>query len=514
MTQIARVALRPREYHDSVRLMRLSEALRREPGVLEAMVMMATPNNKKILSAANLLTPEVNAARPDDLVIALTACGDTDADAALAGALAALNDQGTASAQSARVANLDMAVQVQQDSALAIISVPGAYAQTEARRALELGLNVLLFSDNMPLQQERELKLLAGQVDRLMMGPDCGTALIGGACLGFANAVSPGPVGVVGASGTGMQEITSLLDWMGSGVSHAIGTGGRDLTEEIGGLTMLQALDLLASDEGTRVIVVTSKPPAPSVAQKILDRCRKIDKPVVVNFLGDTRHGQDCTITFASTLAQAAQAAARLAGSDMALPCVAPDIARSFVAKARAGRQPGQRFLRGLYAGGTLCYEALLGLRPLLADLHCNLDPGADSAALLHHSKAHTLLDMGDDAFTDGRAHPMIDPYMRNQRILQDAADPETALLLLDLVLGHGAQDDPATELARVLEDACASAAADGRNLPVIVTLCGTAGDIQGFGTQARTLRDAGCLVTRSNAEAVRLTAELIGVTP
>lgn len=504
------VLIRPREYHDSVRLMRVSEAIRHEPGVTEAMVMMATPNNKKILATAGLMTPEVEAARPDDLVLAITAGTEEQVASTLKVAEEALAKRAGAAAGSA-ARTLDAALAADAAASLVTISVPGAHAYREAKRALELGLNVFLFSDNVPLEEERKLKDQAAAADRLVMGPDCGTAILGGICLGFANKVARGPVGVVGASGTGTQEITSLLDWLGTGVSHAIGTGGRDLKSAIGGATMLQALKLLAQDPATEVIVITSKPPAPEVAEKVLSACRAIAKPVIVNFIGDDRTGTDGNLTFTDTLAATAQAAARAAGGQGALPALDAAETESWLETARARRRPGQRYLRGLYAGGTLCYEALLRTTAALGPVHSNLASGDLGLPDLFTSHGHTVIDLGEDDYTQGRAHPMIDPLIRNQRILAEAADPEVALLLLDLVIGYGAHADPATPLAATLTEARAIAARDGRDLPVIVTICGTRADPQGYDDQAGKLAAAGILVARTNAEATALAALYIG---
>lgn len=493
-----RVLIRPREYHDSVRLMRVSQALRQEPGVTEAMVMMATPNNRKILATSGLLTPEAEAARPDDLVVALIAETDAQADAAQDRARALLTEQTTSRTAEVLPRTIDAALAAAPEASIATISVPGAHAFGPAKRALELGLNVFLFSDNVSLEDEVRLKDLAEEKGRLVMGPDCGTAIIGGAALGFANQVRRGPVGVIGASGTGMQEITCLLDWLGTGVSHAIGTGGRDLSAEVGGRTMLRALDLLAADAGTEVIVVTSKPPSPEVAEAVIARCATIGKPVVVNFVGDPDRPQQGHVEFAGTLSAAAERAARLAGATGQMP----------VAEGAEALTTGSgRYLRGLYAGGTLCYEALTLIGDRLGPVQSNLAKGDLKPADPFRSEGHTIIDLGEDEYTQGRAHPMIDPDTRNRRILAEAADPDTALLLLDLVIGYGAHDDPATALAETLTQARAIA---GRPLPVIVTICGTAGDPQGFDGQVATLRAAGAVVARSNAEAVRLATEFM----
>lgn len=501
----SRIVIRPREYHDSVRLMRASEAIRQEAGVREAMAMMATANNKKILDTSGLLTDEVKAANPDDLIIAVVAESEAEAENAISAAQDFLNQKVQSGQQTLIPRSIDAACATQPAINLACISVPGIYAYREVKRALELNLNVFLFSDNVSRADERKLKELAKEKNRLLMGPDCGTALINGIGLGFANAVRRGRVGLVAASGTGTQEISSLLDWLGCGVSQAIGTGGRDLQQDIGGLTMLQGLAMLAEDAETDVIVVTSKPPSPDIADTIVNFCAKLDKPVVINFVGQNSTGQNGNITFTSTLAQTALTAGRLIDPTCELPQLADATKDQFVQNAKAARCPSQRYLRGLYAGGTLCYEALFLLREQLGGIYSNLEHGAFELKDLFSSKEHTIIDLGDDAYTEGRAHPMIDPTLRNQRILQEAQDPEVAVLLLDLVIGYGAHENPAAQLAQTLVQAREIARADGRELPVIVTICGTKNDVQNYDQQAAQLRDADILVAGNNAEAVLL---------
>ncbi|CEF57098.1 acyl-CoA synthetase FdrA [Acetobacter ghanensis] len=501
----SRIVIRPREYHDSVRLMRASEAIRQEAGVREAMAMMATANNKKILDTSGLLTDEVKAANPDDLIIAVVAESEAEAENAISAAQDFLNQKVQSGQQTLIPRSIDAACATQPAINLACISVPGIYAYREVKRALELNLNVFLFSDNVSRADERKLKELAKEKNRLLMGPDCGTALINGIGLGFANAVRRGRVGLVAASGTGTQEISSLLDWLGCGVSQAIGTGGRDLQQDIGGLTMLQGLAMLAEDAETDVIVVTSKPPSPDIADTIVNFCAKLDKPVVINFVGQNSTGQNGNITFTSTLAQTALTAGRLIDPTCELPQLANATKDQFVQNAKAARGPSQRYLRGLYAGGTLCYEALFLLREQLGGIYSNLEHGAFELKDLFSSKEHTIIDLGDDAYTEGRAHPMIDPTLRNQRILQEAQDPEVAVLLLDLVIGYGAHENPAAQLAQTLVQAREIARADGRELPVIVTICGTKNDVQNYDQQAAQLRDADILVAGNNAEAVLL---------
>jgi FdrA protein len=499
-------------YRDSVSLMQLSAMLSARPGVRQASAAMATEANLDLLRAAGLSVGDV-APRPNDLLIAID--GDEAALAdAMAAAEAALTEPraarpGAGGQRGTPPRSIEMALGELPTASLALISTPGEYAAAEAWKALRLGLHVMLFSDNVALEQELALKRYACAHDLLVMGPDCGTAIVGGVPLGFANVVQRGEIGAVAASGTGLQQVTCLIDRFGKGISQAIGTGGHDLHARIGGITMLQGLQALAADPATRVIVLISKPPAPEVAALVLEAAERAGKPVVVNFLGADPAGmKGANLHPARTLEDAARIAVALANDRLPeTPAGGRDPAAT-AATERLTR--GQKYVRALYSGGTFCYEALLLLTEAFAQVHSNtpLDP---KCALpdAWQSLGHTAIDLGDDQFTRGRPHPMIDHSLRNERILKEATDPEVAVILLDVVLGYGAHPDPAAEMAPVICKARALAADDGRHLVVVGTVCGTAADPQGFARQEAALRDAGVLLAESNAQAVRLAARV-----
>ena len=494
-------------YRDSVSLMQLSAKLGALAGVRQASAIMATPGNLALLREAGLALGDVEAG-PNDLLIALE--GEEEGlEAALNAAEAALTHAPAAAHEGGfrrtPPRSLDMGLADLPTANLALISTPGEYAGAEAMKALRLGLNVMLFSDNVALEDEIALKRYARAHDLLVMGPDCGTAIIGGVPLGFANVVRRGDIGAIAASGTGLQQVTSLIDRWGQGISQAIGTGGHDLHARVGGITMLQGLDALAADPATRVIVLISKPPHPEVAERVLDAAAKSGKPIVVNFLGadpDTVRRAD--VHPVRTLEDAARLAVALAdGADAQAP-----EARSESALELPQLAPGQKYVRGLYSGGTFCYEALLLLSEAFGGVASNTPLEPDRMLVdVWRSDGHTVIDLGDDAFTRGRPHPMIDQTLRRERILQEAADAEVAVLLFDVVLGYGAHPDPAPELASALEQARALAAAAGRQLALIGSVCGTAGDPQDLARQEAVLKDAGVLLAESNAQAVRLAA-------
>jgi succinyl-CoA synthetase alpha subunit len=347
------------------------------------------------------------------------------------------------------------------------------------------------------------------------MGPDCGTAILNGVPLGFANVVRRGAIGVVGASGTGMQQVTCLIDRLGAGVSQAIGTGGRDLHAEVGGMTMIQGLEALAADPATQVIVVISKPPAAAVAKRVLDLAARSGKPVVVIFLGlDPKEVRGKNLHPARTLEEGALLAVRLSEGEAARSGADPLYRPFDAAKEAAGHplklQPGQYAVRGLFSGGTFCHEALLLLGEALGDIRSNI-PLEKRLALtdVWHSEGHTAIDLGDDRFTRGRPHPMIDHRLRNERIVQEAQDPKTAVILLDVVLGYGSHPDPAAEMAPTLAEARRIAAAAQREIAFVASVCGTAGDPQNLARQEGALEAAGVRIAASNARAAKLAAAL-----
>jgi succinyl-CoA synthetase alpha subunit len=438
--------LLPNLYRDSVSLMQLSAALGKLPGVEQASAVMATPGNLEFLRQAGLVDGDI-APRPNDLLVAVRGKSNAQLEAALAAALAALNDESVkdirGAAAEAPLRSLQMALARSPAANLALISVPGDYAAAEAMKALRLGLHVMLFSDNVALADEVALKRYAAGRGLLVMGPDCGTAIIDGMPLGFANAVRRGAIGVVGASGTGTQQVTSLVHRRGAGISHAIGTGGHDLGKDVGGITMLHGLRLLAQDADTKAIVLISKPPSPDIARAVIAAARKAGKPVVINFIGSTEDPSGGNLHLSRTLDEAASAAVALARGRKP-----PRTAISSVKPPKLKFKRGQRYIRGLFSGGTFCYEA----SALLGDVWSNAP--VDSKRTIEDpwkSREHTLIDLGDDVFTRGRPHPMIDLRLRNDRMLEEAADPQVAVILLDVVLGYGSHPDPAAELVPVL---------------------------------------------------------------
>ncbi len=504
-------------YRDSVSLMKISATVSALPGVTQASCIMATPANLDLLREAGLLDTEI-AAGPNEVLVAVEADDDAALAAALEAAEAELHKAPEFLARAGEAAiepprSQEMALDRLVRANLALIATPGPFAAAEASKALRLGLNAMVFSDNVAIEDEIELKTFAETADLMVLGPDCGTAVIDGVPLGFANVVRRGNIGVIGASGTGLQQVICLVDSAGGGISQAIGTGGRDLDARVGGITTKRAIRALADDPETAVIVLISKPPAPEVVAAIIDLAHAAGKPVVACLLGaDPGDFAGGNVHPAATLEDAVIAALALSRGKSP-----PDGADTSALAALTAQAPqianGRRYLRGLYSGGTFCYEALSLLGGRLDGVRSNTSfPAASLVNDPWHSEGHTVLDLGDDLFTRGRPHPMIDHRLRNERLIQEAVDPETAVVLLDVVLGHGAHDDPAAAMAPALAEARRQ---NGGSAPALVGfVCGTEADPQGLARQKAALREAGVLLANSNAEAVRLAAAIIERVP
>jgi FdrA protein len=489
------VEVRRGTYYDSVTLMQASQQVAGQPGIRSAVVAMATPLNVEVYERLGFDPAAIAAATPNDLLVAVDA---TD-DAGLAAAVAALEAQlkqpsgsgGGDAGEAVRPHTLGAALRDGRGS-LALISVAGQYAFVEAMDALRAGVSVMLFSDNVSVEQEVRLKDEATERGLLVMGPDCGTAVVGGVGLGFANVLRPGPVGIVAASGTGAQQVSTLLDAAGVGVTAVLGVGGRDLSAAVGGRSTIAAMRLLDQHPGTSLVLIVSKPPNEAVAEQVLEVAATLSTPTLVGFVGRGR--DDLTALTAKALA--------MLGDDGTVP-------REWA--VAAPRAPRRGYVRGLFAGGTLCDEAMAIAAETLGPIASNtpLEPEWALPADLH-APTHLMIDFGDDQLTQGRPHPMIDQTLRLERIAEEAADPDCAVLLLDVVLGYGANADPVAELGPAVEAAIARAAQDGRDLAVVVSLVGSAGDPQGLERTASTLSAAGASVHLSNAAAARVATSLV----
>jgi len=515
---VKRVLVEPNRYFDSVFLMRIGREIEGLPGVDQAFAALGTPANLDNVATAGFAPGQADATiRPNDLLIAIEAKSESALDAArerLETLLAGSDDDAAAAAE--RPGSLREAVAVDPDANLALISVPGAYAAREARGALRRGLHVMLFSDNVCVEDEIALKEEATKRGLLVMGPDCGTAILNGVPLGFANVCRRGPIGIVGASGTGIQEIASLVHRFGGGISQAIGTGGRDLSREVGATMTRFGIEALAKNPATEVLVVVSKAPAPEVARVVVEALAASGKAGVVHFVGwgpasgsqslgsKALRAFDGTVRLADTLEEAAVLACAAAGIDAA-------VSTQVETAKQLAPTTGGRVAVGLFCGGTLCQEAWGLMSAAGLDVVSNV--AFDSAKKIHpeaQADGHVLWDLGDDAFTVGRPHPMIEPAFRDDRVAAAGENPNVGLVLVDCVLGYGAHPDPGGSLARASREAMEAARADGRSLVVVASVTGTDLDPQDATRQRRKLEDAGVLVAASNAAAVRTTIALL----
>lgn len=492
-------------YQDSARLMQVSRELSALPGVAEAVAMMGTETNRSLLAGAGFDDPALARATPLDMVVALRAAGEAELEAArdaLDRLLSGAAPSAGAAAEAARPGTVAEALAARPSANLVSVAVPGPYAAFVAHRALDLGRSVFLFSDNVPVADEVALKRRAAGLGLLVMGPDCGTAILAGTGLGFSNRVSRGPVGIVGASGTGIQELSCLLDRLGVGVSHAIGTGSRDLSEAVGGLMSEAGLALLSRDPGTRCVVLVAKNPAPSVAERIHGVLAGLGKPAVVRYLGEEGRPTRDGVVYAGSLDEAAEVAAGVAEAGRPAREAARATARLPLALFGPG---GEGRLVGFFGGGSLASEA----RSVLSARGVGtVVPEERLSAAAPLPPGNLVVDTGDDAYTVGRPHPMVDQAVRCELIRAAGTDPSVRVLLLDLVLGDGAHPDPAPELVLAVE--AARAVRQGAPLAVVASVCGSRLDPQGTAKQEEALARGGVHVEPTAARAAAAAAALL----
>lgn len=490
-------------YHDSVVLMLLTNKISTMEGVSKVSIMMATPSNKDIYKESGMATPELLEAGSNDMAIVVETQDDIidevlkEVDEFFKSQSAKSNKKG----ESDTVISWDKALEKLPDANLAVISTPGIYAASEADRALDENLNVFMFSDNVTLEDEKRLKEKAHKKGLLVMGPDCGTGIIKGVPIAFTNNVTPGKIGIVGASGTGIQELTTIIDRLGEGVTNAIGTGGRDLSEHIEAITMMDSINAMEEDKDTEVIIVISKPPAEKVRNQVVERLRHFKKPVVTLFLGEKPEVHEENFYHAYTLDEAARIAVRLLRNERVQgDKFKVNVDKNFCAKEN-------KTIKGYYSGGTLAAEAAMMIRDIL-DLSVPL--GKQEGYMLNTS-GHIVVDLGDDKYTQGKPHPMIDPTKRVECMKEAAEDESTGVILFDIVLGYGSHEDMAGSLLPAIKELQEKAKQKNRDLYFVTTICGTRKDYQNYDKQKKIMEDAGVIVCESNKQAVETSLALIG---
>ena len=505
--------IRKNEYYDSVFLMGINKRLSDVAGVKQTAVLMGTDANKRLLADIGIVGSEVKAAQANDLIVAVIAETDKVVREVIGNFDGILKDIATGT-RTADVHTLSAAIEYKPEANLAVFSIPGDFVVDEARKALESDLNVFIFSSNVPLPQELELKQLGRDRNLLVMGPDCGTSIINGVGIGFANVVRLGTIGVVGPSGTGLQEFTSLVHNAGGGISHAIGTGSKDLSDEIGGLTTLAAMQVLESDSQTEVIAIIAKLPGGMTLAKLVDQAKSFTKPMIGCFLGSNRDSASNyePIQLSYTIDDAAAMALKAAKIVLEVDADSEiDLDEERIDSVRAGWSAVQKHLRGVFAGGTFSYQA----QQILGDAGLTIYSNGPIDVRLKlddpdKSRGHTIVDMGDEHYTLGKPHPMIDSTERARRILAEASDPEVAILLLDFILGYNASNDPVGELVETLQQAKTIRRKAGGELTIVASVCGTKDDPQELDLQVKMLEECGAHVFYSNARAAEFCQRLL----
>lgn len=496
--------IKANSYQDSINLMLLTNAVNALEGVNKSQIMMGTDANKDIFKNSGLLTPEAEAASPSDMVIVVDTDDKAVVDQVLAETERFLNDLSVKNNQSENVKsvkNWNAALEALPDANLALVSIPGEYAADEIEKALDHNLHVFSFSDNVSLEDEVRLKKKAHEKGLLLMGPDCGTGIISGIPMAFTNVVNQGNIGIVGASGTGIQEVTAMIDKLGGGVVHAIGTGGRDLSDKVGAITVMDAIVGLEHHDPTEVIVVISKPPAPAVRDNVVQLLQDVSKPVVAIFLGEKPDHHEGNVYLAHTLEETARMAVDLANGEKVKANYYEPVSFEVKEPLAEGKTA-----KGLYSGGTLAAEAAMLISEAL-----DLGGLIKEEGYILKANGFEVMDLGDDIYTQGKPHPMIDPDVRINKIKEYANDPATGVILLDCVLGYGCHPDMANALAPTIKEAIATAKADGRELYFVGTVVGTKQDPQDYNQAVRTLEEAGVIVEKSNAKAVQLALKFMG---
>ncbi|WP_432402119.1 acyl-CoA synthetase FdrA [Wukongibacter sp. M2B1] len=496
--------IKKNSYQDSINLMLLTNSINSLDGVTKCSIMMGTDANKDIFRNSGLITSEVEDASPSDMVIVVDTSDKGVVENVLSESEKFLNDLAVKGKKNSfeSVTSLEAALKEMPDANLALFSIPGEYGADEIEKALDKGLNVFSFTDNIPLEDEVRLKKKAHEKGLLMMGADCGTGIISSIPLAFTNVIRPGNIGIVGASGTGIQEVTTIIDRLGGGVVHAIGTGGRDLSEEVNAITTRDALLGLEHHDPTDVIVLISKPPAKKVRDEIVETLHSLKKPVVAIFLGEKPKHHEGNVYLAHTLEEAAKIAVDLANNKPVKGSYLEDITyevENSLAKNKT--------VKGLYSGGTLAAEAGM----LISDA-LGLGGLIKKEGFILNANGYEVMDLGDDIYTQGKPHPMIDPEVRINKIKEYANDKDTGVILFDCVLGYGSHPDMAGALSDAIKEARQAADEEGKELYFVATVCGTKKDLQGYDEAVETLKACGVLVEDSNARAVRLALKLKGI--
>ncbi|MGH0051866.1 MAG: hypothetical protein ACQ5SW_00560 [Sphaerochaetaceae bacterium] len=505
--------IRKNQYFDSIQTLYATSVLSDMEGVEKAYVSMGTKAGKDVLKDLEMIDEAISSASESDLVIAVCAASDAVFEKAVAKLGELVDSNGKhATAEGKRYPTTNMAITENPDANVCIISVPGEYVRGEAEKALNAGLHTIIFSSNVPFEDERALKELAREKGLLCMGPDCGVVNLNGVAFVLGSINNKGPFGLCGASGIGIQLVGALMHKVGSGISQAIGTGGNDTKDPIGGITMLMGIDALEKDPETKYIVLVSRKPGDQVLKRVLERVSICKKPVVVYFMGCSQEEIEASgAIWASNLEDAAQKALALIGKKLDLG--SEEDLMELAAESVAGMSEEQKYVRGAFLGGTYCDEAMRVMQEKIGDIYSNA-PLSPELRLADSRKSvkNSVIDYGEEEFTLGRPHPTMEPSVRKPAIMHEAMDPETAVLLLDFVLTPPGPADPVGDVIGDIKEAMSMVHDRGGKLVVVASVCGTDADLQNLEYQESQLREAGVLVCPTNYRAALLAGEIIRI--
>lgn len=523
---IFHVLVKSNYYRDSLNLLKISDIMKRSSsGIVEAVVIMGTKTNKAVLVKLGFPSTKINQATESDLIIAIEAVDKGSVDSALRKVEELLHSDGssdTSNLVSENPTDLDSALVSMSNANLALISIPGEYVKDLSIKLSNEGIHQQIFSDHVPLDDELTIKEYAAKKGVLVLGPGAGTSIINGKGIGFSNVLRRGPVGIIAAAGTGLQEVSSLLDQCDIGVAYGLGVGANDPKEKIGGLMMLEALKVLEELPDIEIMTIVSKPPSPRAKKQIIDYIVKHGKKkYVLAFLGGGHddslpNSTKSKIVQVTTLASAVFAVAGLTSNELYKRSlvrlrIEPEILQRSVAKEWKGFGQQQKYIRALYTGGTFAYETQVILNGILKDLFSNAPTGrTKKLPQSSKSKKHSILDLGEEEFTQGRPHPMIDPTIRRLRLVEESQDPEVGVVMMDFVLGYGSNPDPVGAVLKEIGQVKATARKSGRYLSIVTHVCGTKRDPQGYDESVRKLENAGALVFPTNALAAIASAQII----
>jgi len=491
-------------FRDSVQMMQFSQQLKDEQGVIDAAIVMGTDLNKNTLKKMGLLTEDGISATENDTLITINCQDENSLNNAVQKAEQLLTSDITKSKNEFN--DLSSALDAFDNANMASLSIPGQFVKEMATELIRKQLHLFVFSDHVPLEDEILLKNLALENNVLFMGPEAGTSILNGTVFGFGNRIRSGSVGIIGASGTGIQESSTMIDLFGEGISHAIGVGGRDLRNDIGGMMTMKTMEVFEDDPNTKAVLLVSKPVGDDVRNKIINKINNFSKKnYVLCLIGDNENREDSAkIKFSKSIQISVLKILKYVNDDAYKKI--KDVVRKQVddsiklAKSLSSDlNNDQRFVRGFFAGGTLCYESKIILEQMIGKVYSNLSSDDEYSIKGNAaSKENTLIDFGEEEFTSARPHPIIDPLLRKNRILEDADDPNVGVIIIDIICGINAAKNTMAFHAETIKKAIENAKEKGRRLSVFAYICGTEKDVSE--NELKLLTDSGAKLFTSNA--------------